>query len=97
MKKVSKLKTIHINEWSKIDKSYLNIKNVRLGYTVSNDLLSSLGLSNTLKSLRLFVQGDNLYLFSEMQGMNPQESFSGVTDYQYTPARKISFGANVKF
>ena len=78
-----------------IDKSYLNIKNVRLGYTLPQSLLSNLG--GAIKNLRLFVQGDNLYLFSEMQGMNPQESFSGVTDYQYTPARTISFGADVKF
>ena len=78
-----------------IDKSYLNIKNVRLGYTLPKSLLSNLGIG--VKSLRIFAQGDNLYLFSKLQGMNPQESFSGVTDYQYTPSKTISFGANVKF
>jgi len=78
-----------------IDKSYLNIKNVSLSYTLPNRLLSRLGIG--MKNLRIFVQGDNLYLFSKLQGMNPQESFSGVTDYQYTPAKTISFGANVKF
>ena len=78
-----------------IDKSYLNINNVSISYNIPSKLLSQLGIG--MKSLRIFAQGDNLYLFNKLQGMNPQESFSGVTDYQYTPAKTISFGANVKF
>ena len=80
-----------------IDRSYLNIKNVTLSYTVPESLLTNLGLGNFIKNFKIYASGNDLYLFSKLQGMNPQESFAGVTDYQYTPVKTIMFGANVKF
>ncbi len=89
--RVQKDQTFTLTDRSLIDASYLSIKNVALGYTFRN--LRTLGL----ESARIFVQGDNLYLFSHRQGMNPQYNFSGSTDFAYTPNRIISAGINVKF
>jgi len=89
--RVQKDQTFTLTDRSLIDASYLSIKNVALGYTIRN--LRSLGL----ESARVFVQGDNLYLFSHRQGMNPQYNFTGSTDFAYTPNRIVSVGINVKF
>jgi len=78
-----------------MDKTYLSVQNVNISYTLPKELIAQMGAG--FKSIRIFAQGDNLFLFNELQGMNPQESFSGVTDYLYTPAKTFSFGANVKF
>jgi len=79
-----------------IDRSYLNIKNVRLSYTVPKQLLSRLGL-DLVNKFQVYISGNDLYLFSNMQGMNPQESFAGVTNYQYTPTKTIMVGTNINF
>mgnify|MGYP006281688849 CR=1 FL=1 len=79
-----------------IDRSYLNIKNVRLSYTVPEELLQRVGL-DLVRQFQVYVSGNDLYLFSELQGMNPQESFAGVTNYQYTPTKTIMVGTNIKF
>lgn len=79
-----------------IDRSYLNIKNVRLSYNVPPKLLKQVGL-DLVKKFQVYISGNDLYLFSEMQGMNPQESFAGVTNYQYTPTKTIMVGTNIKF
>ena len=74
-----------------IDASYFSIKNISLGYSFNN--LKKLGL----ESIRIFVQGDNFYLFTHRQGLNPQFNFTGNTDYTYTPNKTISVGLNIKF
>ena len=74
-----------------INASYLSIKNLSLGYTFSN--LKKIGL----ESIRVFMQGDNLYLFTHRQGLNPQYNFTGNTEYTYTPNKTISVGLNIKF
>jgi TonB-linked SusC/RagA family outer membrane protein len=78
------------------DRSYLNIKNVRLSYNVPRNLFSQMGL-DLVKQFQVYVSGNDLYLFTNLQGMNPQESFAGITDYQYTPTKTIMVGANIKF
>lgn len=73
-----------------VDASYFAIKNFSLGYTFK---FTNIGIN----SLRLFAQGDNLAIFSAREGLNPQQNFSGSTDFVYTPSRVISAGLNIKF
>ncbi len=75
------------------DASYLNIKNINLGYTLPEHVVEKVKLS----SVRIFTSVDNLWLFSKRKGMDPQQSLSGVLDNVYTPLRTVSFGVNVKF
>jgi TonB-linked SusC/RagA family outer membrane protein len=76
-----------------LNASYLSIKNITLGYTLSSKIAKKAGL----KGLRVYAAADNVALFTHLQGMNPQYSISGGTDYVYTPERTISLGIDLKF
>ena len=76
-----------------IDASYFAIKSIQLGYTLPAKWTRVVGI----QSLRLFAVGDNLFLFSKLNGLNPQESISGGNNYSYTPTRTISLGVDINF
>jgi TonB-dependent starch-binding outer membrane protein SusC len=48
--------------------AYLKLKNAQLGYTFKNDLLSRI----SIKSMRVFVMGNNLLTFTKYKGMDPE-------------------------
>ncbi len=72
---------------------YLTIKNITLGYALPQNVISKVGLSG----VRLTASVDNLAIFTKMQGLNPQQSFGGVTYNAYVPARVAILGINVQF
>lgn len=74
-----------------VDASYLNIRNISLGYSFSSKITEKMKIGG----LRLYGLVDNAYIFSQRQGMNPQSSFTGTSDWSYTPARTIMFGARI--
>ena len=76
-----------------IDASYFAIKSVQLGYTLPTRWTEKAGI----QSLRIFATGDNIALFSKLNGMNPQYSTSGGTDFVYAPTRAISVGIDINF
>ena len=75
------------------DASYLSLKNVNLSYTFPKSKIKDLGIN----SLKVFASGENLFLLSKRDGLNPQEAFSGTTSNVYLPSRVVSFGVNVSF
>jgi hypothetical protein len=72
---------------------YLTIKNVTLAYDLPRTAVSRLGLSR----IRFSASVDNLAIFTAMQGINPQQSFGGVSYNAYVPARVGIIGVNVQF
>ena len=76
-----------------VDASYFAIKNITLGYTLPKLWVNKIGLSN----VRVFTSVDNLALFTHLDGMDPQYSFGGSTDYTYAPNKTWSVGLEVKF
>lgn len=88
--RIQKDQTFTLTDRSLIDASYFSIKNISLGYTFG---LKTLGL----ETIRIFAQGDNLYLFTHRKGLDPQYNFTGTTDFVYSPNKVITFGFNVKF
>ena len=76
-----------------VDASYFAIKSIQLGYTLPSKWTQAVGI----QSLRLFAVGDNLFMFSKLNGLNPQYSISGGTNYAYTPTRAISLGIDINF
>ncbi len=72
---------------------YIAIKNITLNYRVPQRLIGQYGIAD----LGLFVSGDNLFVFNENTGMDPQHSFTGQTDHGYIPVRTITFGVNLQF
>lgn len=75
------------------DASYLNIKNINLGYTLPSNLTSKLSISN----VRAFISVDNAFIFTKNEGMDPQRSFAGTSDYSYPVMRTYTIGVNANF
>ncbi|ANE52232.1 SusC/RagA family TonB-linked outer membrane protein [Flavisolibacter tropicus] len=74
-----------------VDASYLNVQNVTFHYTLPKGLLSKAHLQNT----RVYVSGENLYMFTKRQGLNPTQNFTGQTSNVYVPSRVITAGINL--
>jgi len=83
-------------DMSNFSASYLNIKNITLGYRFSDVILQRLSIS----SLRVFVSSENLALFTSHSGIDPRLSLvSGMevgADY-YLPMSSLSFGIDIDF
>jgi TonB-linked SusC/RagA family outer membrane protein len=76
--------------------SYLRVKNITIGYTVPQQILSKYKISK----LRVFASGDNMFFFSAAKGVDPSMSLTGgmeVGAYTYPTRRTISFGINLDF
>lgn len=74
------------------DASYLRLKNISLGYTLSKDLLSKIHLGY----LRVFVSGTNLFTWDSLDIFDP-EFRSGFSTGAYYPLQKTySLGINVR-
>jgi TonB-linked SusC/RagA family outer membrane protein len=76
-----------------IDASYLSLRNVTLTYKLPKSMLEKLGLDQA----KVYVGGENLYLWSKRKGMNPAESFNGTNSPVYVPNRLFNLGINVSF
>ncbi len=76
-----------------IDASYFSIKSVQFGWTMPSRWTEKANI----KSIRLFVVGDNLAMFTHLDGMDPQYSFSGGQSYTYLPTRSVSVGIDINF
>lgn len=76
------------------DASFWSLKNVNLGYNFNRNITESLGLS----ALRVAISGENLYLKSKRDGLDPQYNLAGTpAGNDFNPARIISLGVNVAF
>lgn len=74
------------------DRSYLNVKNIALSYSLPGQLADKLYLDG----LDFHVGVFNAWLFSAHKGMDPQQDFSGTSDATYSPYRTVSVGITAK-
>ena len=75
--------------------SYLRLDNATLGYTLNPKVQS-------IKAVRLFLTGNNLFLLTNYTGLDPEINIGGLTpgidNYNYYPkTRSFSFGINASF
>lgn len=76
------------------DASFWSLRNVNLGYSFKGDITNQLGVDK----LRLSISGENLYLKSKRDGLNPQFNLAGTpSGNDFNPSRIISIGLNVTF
>ena len=83
--------------------SYFRLKNVTLGYTVPENIVEKI----KLRTLRVYVQGQNLLTFTKYQGFDPEIGINqamnwegpelGVDRGSYPQARSVVFGVNLGF
>ncbi len=84
-----------------ISSNYLSVNNVQLGYTFPKKLIAPL----TLTSLRLYVSGENLAVWSKRKGLDPRHSMTvggystgmGKATTHYSAMRTITAGLSVTF
>jgi hypothetical protein len=81
------------------DGSFMRLRTVTLGYNLPKKLLEPM----KVKSLRLYLQGDNLLLLTRYPGWDPEIStdldprYVGVDNWVVPQARTILIGANLSF
>lgn len=74
--------------------SYLNLNNIRLGYTFPKKLVEKIKLN----TLSLWVSADNLFIVTARHGYNPMVSYTGSSDAsQYTPLSTVMGGIKIQF
>ncbi|MEL7834001.1 SusC/RagA family TonB-linked outer membrane protein [Fodinibius sp. Rm-B-1B1-1] len=82
------------------DGGYVRLKQVKLGYTLSNEWLSS---KTGLSSVNLSAQGNNLLLFTDYDGIDPATNLTGPSngrglDYFNNPnTRSLIFTLRVNY
>lgn len=75
-----------------LDGSYLNIKNISLGYSLDPKVSKRLYLSD----VRFFTSIDNAYILTAKKGGDPQQGFDGNVGSSYPPYRTVTFGLTLK-
>lgn len=74
------------------DASFIRLKNVSLGYNVPKVALDG----TFVRSLKLFVTGENLATWTKWRGYDPEPNFSSSLSV-YPNMRTVSLGANIEF
>jgi TonB-linked SusC/RagA family outer membrane protein len=81
------------------DASFVRLQNITIGYNLDNDLIKKLNIS----SLRLYVSGSNIYMWTKYTGFTPDVSLLGSSTTNlghdnagYPATRYIRMGLNIK-
>lgn len=89
-----------ISTWWLEDASFLRIKDVQLGYTLSTSLSDKIGIS----SLRVYASAANLYTFTKYTGRDPESPINssgplgqGVDNGAYPLPRVFNLGLQLGF
>ena len=81
------------------DGDYLRLKNITIGYTLPSNIVEKA----KLRSVRIYVTGQNLLTFTDYSGFDPEISSSldqrqaGVDQGAIPQLRNVTFGINVGF
>ena len=74
------------------DASFVRLKNVTLGYNLSRETLRG----TFVKSMKIFVQAENLVTFTKWKGYDPEPNFFYSLSV-YPNMKTISLGTNIEF
>lgn len=72
---------------------YLSLRQINLSYKMPKEFISKLEIDNA----SVYINGENLLLFTKRQGMDPTQTFNGTTQNRYIPSRVITLGLNLNF
>jgi len=76
---------LYKNDWARV-------KSLSLGYTFDDEVNERL----KTQSIRVFLQGDNLFTLSSKDGIDPEQTLSGLTGSRSYQLKTISLGINIK-
>lgn len=75
------------------DGSYLRLRNVTLGYNLPSDLVQRW----SMKNIRIYVQGQNLWTATKFTGTDPETATGSFIGAVYPALRTYTVGLNVGF
>lgn len=75
------------------DGSYLRLRNLRLGYSIPENILEKL----KLKSAEVFFSTDNLFTITDFSGTDPEVGGDYTFDNTYPISKHFMFGINLSF
>ena len=84
---------LHIVKLVNCSANYLNLRTVTLAYNLPKSILNVINI----KSARVNVSAENLFMLKARQGLNPQANYAGVSYNEYMPAKNFTIGLNVSF
>ena len=73
------------------DGAYLRLKNVEVSYTFKNNWLKKIGVN----SCRLYLNGDNLYMWTDMPDDREANYGTGSSDGAYPTVRRFNLGIDI--
>ena len=76
-----------------ISASHLWLNNINLSYDLPKNFLTRIGAAGG----RVFLSGENVYLFAKRKGMLVNQNFNGTNSNTYPPARVLTAGVSVNF
>ena len=74
------------------DSSFLRLRNVKIGYNFSKELLANTGL----KEVSVFLNATNLFTWTKWTGLDPDDN-NNISHYEYPSPRTFSLGATLTF
>jgi hypothetical protein len=81
-----------LSDFRAVSNSYfVRLKNITLGYSFPQSLL---GNQKIIRSLRVFVEAQNLFVITNTRGMDPEFSRE---NSPYPVSRTTAFGINAQF
>ena len=75
------------------DASYLRLKNIELGYTISPSLISKIGIN----SVRVYGNIQNAFTITNFKGFDPEQTVDQTRAEAFPQVRVMTMGLNVNF
>jgi TonB-dependent starch-binding outer membrane protein SusC len=75
------------------DASYVRLKNIELGYSLSQEMIAPIGLSN----LRIYFNGINLLTIANQKDYDVEKSENDIRSLDYMNTKQVSFGLSATF
>jgi hypothetical protein len=76
------------------DGSFLRLRNISLNYNLPKQWVNTIGVEDA----NVFVNGDNLLVFTKYAGNDPEQGLSGLTNTSTVPnVRTVTFGLSLNF
>ncbi len=73
--------------------NFLNLRALSLGYNLPKQLIAKAHISNA----RISLTGENIFMIKAYQGLNPTQTYSGISSNTYMPTRNYTISLNVAF
>jgi len=83
------------SDWYLEDASYLRLKNITIGYDLTDQLRKIAHFGDRMSSLYVYVSGENLLTLTDYSGMDPE--CGGWDTFKYPVSRVFSFGLKLTY